>query len=402
MTTFNKTPQSLRLHIGIFGVRNSGKSSLMNSLTGHNSSVVSDYAGTTTDPVNKSIELYGLGPCVLMDTAGFDDIGPLGELRIKKTEDIFKKTDIAILLFPSDSEDESYSKELIWLDKLKSTKKPTLTVISKSDLANDNKIASIRTKLEKLGYESLEIINGKKGNQHKIRERLVRLLPEEKEKKSIVEGLVKKDDLVMLVMPQQINAPQGRLILPQVQTTRDLLDHHCIIVSVSSDEMISAFKTLTREPDLIITDSQMFSYVWAHKPKSSKLTSFSILLSAIKGDVRKFALGAEKIDELTKNSRVLIAEACTHAPLAEDIGRVQIPALLRKKYGTGLRCDIVSGNDFPEDLTPYDLIIHCGGCMFNRNYLMDRLNSAEIADVPMTNYGMAIAKINGILDRVEL
>lgn len=399
MSNLNSAPRSVRLHIGLFGIRNSGKSSLFNLMSGHSTSVVSPIAGTTTDPVYKAIELYGLGPCVLIDTAGFDDEGSLGKLRIEKTEDAFKKTDVAVLLFPLDEQD--FTKEFEWAKKIQDAKKPLLIIVSKSDLVDDSS-AIVKEIKDKLKIDALVLSTFEKDIQHRVREAIIRLQPERDGKKSIVDGLVKKGDVVMLVMPQQINAPQGRLILPQVQTTRDLLDHHCIVISVTADEMEEGIKSLKSPPSLIITDSQVFAYVYERKPEKSRLTSFSVLLAGVKGDVEEFALGASMIDRLNSKSKVLIAEACTHAPLEEDIGRVQIPRLLRNKIGESLQIDMVSGTDFPDDLSSYDLVIHCAGCMFNRSYMMSRLKEAKSQNVPMTNYGITLAQLSGILEKIEL
>lgn len=399
MSNLNSAPRSVRLHIGLFGTRNSGKSTLLNAITGHSTSVVSPVAGTTTDPVYKAIELYGIGPCVLIDTAGFDDEGDLGNLRIGKTEDAFKKTDVAILLFPVDSKD--HSKEFKWAEKIIANKKPLLAVISKSDLDVDVEPLIKKIK-DTLKLDALVVSSSDKNTQHSIREAIIRLQPERDGKKSIVEGLVEEGDVVMLVMPQQINAPQGRLILPQVQTTRDLLDHKCIIISVTADEMEDGLSHLKEAPKLIITDSQVFPYVYERKPLESRLTSFSVLMAGVKGDIEEFARGASTIEHLKPTSKVLIAEACTHAPLAEDIGRVQIPRLLRQKISAELQIDMVSGTDFPDDLSAYDLVIHCAGCMFNRSYMMSRLKEAKSQSIPMTNYGITLAQLSGILDKIEL
>jgi [FeFe] hydrogenase H-cluster maturation GTPase HydF len=399
MSNLNSAPRSVRLHIGLFGTRNSGKSSLLNSLSGHSTSVVSPVAGTTTDPVYKAIELYGLGPCVLIDTAGFDDEGSLGGLRIEKTEEAFKKTDVAVLLFPQDNTD--FTKEFEWAKKIQNAKKPLLAIVSKSDLIDDTSLIVKEIK-DKLKLDALVVSKNDEDVQHRVREALIRLQPEKDGKISIVGNLVKKGDVVMLVMPQQINAPQGRLILPQVQTTRDLLDHHCIIISVTADEMEDSLRCLKAPPSLIITDSQVFPYVYERKPSESRLTSFSVLLAGVKGDIEEFARGASMIERLTENSKVLIAEACTHAPLTEDIGRIQIPRLLRKKIGANLQIEMVSGTDFPDDLSPYDLVIHCGGCMFNRSYMMSRVKEAKSQFTAMTNYGITIAQLSGILEKIEL
>lgn len=399
MIKADSTPRSLRLHIGLFGTRNSGKSSLLNTLTNHNTSLVSNVAGTTTDPVYKSIELHGLGPCVLIDTPGFDDVGELGKLRVKKTQDVLKKIDIALLLFSLDKDD--YTKEFEWAKKIQDSKKPLVAIISKSDLVVDSSY------LEKMIQDVLKLTpvivsSFDETTQHKVREALIRVQPDRDARLSIVDNLVSREDIVLLVMPQQINAPQGRLILPQVQTIRDLLDHHCIIVSISSDEIDQALAALKKEPKLIITDSQCFPLVYSKKPKTSKLTSFSVLLAGVKGDIEEFAKAASVIDNLSISSKILIAEACNHAPLKEDIGRVQIPRLLRNKIGEELQIDIVNGTHFPDDLSEYDLIIHCAACMFNRKYMMSRLNEAKLQNIPMTNYGIVIAHLSGILSKIEL
>ncbi len=398
MSNFNTAPRSVRLHIGIFGKTNSGKSSLLNAITTHSTSLVSPIKGTTTDPVYKSIELYGLGPCVLIDTAGFDDDGQLGPLRIKKSEDALKKVDIAILLFDATATD--FKKEEEWATNLRKLNKPFLPIISKVDLNSNTEIIEkfINTKFN---LQPLKIYEKQADLQQIVRKELIKININKVKKRSIVEGLVEKNDLVLLVMPQQINAPEGRLILPQVQTIRDLLDHQAIVVSVCTDEIDSALKALSKPPKLIITDSQVFPLVYEKKPKESKLTSFSILLSAVKGDVEKFAYAAHKIKQLNENSKVLIAEACTHAPLTEDIGRVQIPRLLRNRVGENLKIDFVSGTDFPSNLKDYDLVIHCAGCMFNRTYMMNRLKECEDQNVLMTNYGISIAELSNILEFVD-
>ncbi len=398
MSNFNTAPRSVRLHIGIFGKTNSGKSSLLNAITTHSTSLVSPVKGTTTDPVYKSIELYGLGPCVLIDTAGFDDDGELGPLRIKKSEDALKKVDIAILLFDATAND--FKKEEEWANNLRKINKPFLPIISKVDLNSNTEI--IEKLIEtKFNLKPLKIYDKQADLQQIVRKELIKINTDKVKKRSIVEGLVEKDDLVLLVMPQQINAPEGRLILPQVQTIRDLLDHQAIVVSVCTDEIDSALKALSKPPKLIITDSQVFPLVYEKKPKESKLTSFSILLSAVKGDVEKFAYAAHKIKQLNEKSKVLIAEACTHAPLTEDIGRVQIPRLLRNRVGENLQIDFVSGTDFPSNLKDYDLVIHCAGCMFNRTYMMNRLKECEDQNVLMTNYGISIAELSNILEFVD-
>lgn len=389
------TPRSNRLHIGIFGKRNSGKSSLVNALTNQQVALVSDIAGTTTDPVYKTMEIHGIGPVVFIDTAGFDDIGELGEMRVSKTREALEKTDVALLVFG----DNDITKEKQWFDLFQKSNVTVILVINKSDvLEAPQKLSGLIA--EEFGMEPL-LVSAKTGEGiQKIRERLIRSLPEDYEKPDIVGHLVQPKDLVLLVMPQDIQAPKGRLILPQVQTIRDLLDHKALVVSCTTDCLDATLSALAYPPKLIITDSQVFKTVYEKKPKESLLTSFSVLFAEYKGDIEAFVSGAKAIDNLTEESHVLIAEACTHAPLTEDIGREKIPRLLRQKVGNGLTIDMVSGTDFPNDLSKYDLIIHCGACMFNRKYVLSRVEHAREQKVPITNYGVAIAKLMGILDKI--
>ena len=395
MTTLNDTPSSNRIHIGLYGKRNSGKSSLLNALAGQDISIVSDTAGTTTDPVNKPMEIHGLGACVLIDTAGFDDTGALGESRTLKTKASAEKTDIAILLF-SDS-DISLEKE--WLKLFNDRHTPVIAVISKSDLRDD--VDSLRKIItNELNITPIIVSSATKEGMESLMEALLRALPEDFEPVSILGNLVNSKDCVMLVMPQDIQAPKGRLILPQVQTIRELLDNKCTVVCCTTDTISDTLDTLKRPPKLIVTDSQAFKTVYDSKPAESMLTSFSVLFASYKGDIRYYIESSCYIDKLTEHSKVLIAECCTHAPLAEDIGRVKLPNLLRKRVDARLSIDIISGTDFPEDLTGYDLIIQCGACMFNRKYVLSRINRAKEQSVPMTNYGIAIAKLTNILDKI--
>lgn len=395
--SLTNTPSANRLHIGVFGRRNSGKSSFINALTGQDIALVSDVAGTTTDPVYKAMEIHGLGPCMLIDTAGFDDEGDLGRMRVEATEKAAEKTEIAVLLVSGDAQELSL--ESLWVEKLREKKVPILAIISKTDLPGENALLSQKAQdLWNLMPLRVSARTGE-GMDHVIPS-LVRLLPPDFGTDTIVGRLVSPGDTVLLVMPQDIQAPKGRLILPQVQTIRDLLDHKCVVTSCTADGLDDALAALAKPPKVIITDSQVFPLVYEKKPAGSLLTSFSVLFAAYKGDIDAFVAGAAAIDRLTAESKVLIAEACTHAPLSEDIGRVKLPRLLRKKTGEALRVDIVSGVDFPEDLSSYDLIIHCGGCMFNRKYVLSRLERAQRQGVPMTNYGVAIAKLTGILDKI--
>lgn len=401
MSTLNETPRSERVHIAFFGRRNSGKSSLTNAFAGHKVALVSDVAGTTTDPVYKSMEIHGIGPCVLIDTAGYDDEGMLGEMRVEMTRRVLKETDAAVLLISSDTDpDDPLILEKEWATQLREAGTPVLCVLSRADLNRDSAALAAAVK-EKLGLDPEPVSVTDEGVTERLRLLLLRLLPENLFARTIASHLVSPGDTVLLVMPQDIQAPKGRLILPQVQTIRDLLDGSCVVVSVTADNIDSALAALKEPPALIITDSQVFPLVYSKKPAESALTSFSVLMAAYKGDINAFAAGAEAIDSLTANSRILIAEACTHAPLEEDIGRVKIPMMLRKRFGETLQVDLVAGKDFPADLTPYDLIIHCGACMFNRRYVLARIAAAQAAGVPITNYGVAIAKITGILDKVS-
>ena len=396
--TINDTPRSGRLHIGIYGRRNAGKSSLINAITGHETAIVSDTAGTTTDPVYKSMEIHGLGPCVLIDTAGFDDSGPMGKLRVEKTRQALEKTDIALLVLSGDSD---MSEEKAWAEELKARKTPFIAVLNKADERQPDELRLLCERVKETIGKTPVTVSAREGtNMAALREAMLRLVPADWGKMELTGSLCKEGDLVMLVMPQDIQAPQGRLILPQVQVTRELLDKKCIIVSCTADKIPQTLASLSQPPHLIITDSQVFGEVWKCKPAESLLTSFSILMAGYKGDIEEFIRGAEAIDRLTAHSRILIAEACTHAPLAEDIGREKIPNKLRARFGNKLDIRIVSGTDFPEDLTPYDLIIHCGACMFNRTYMLSRVRKAKEQGVPLCNYGVALAKLTGILDKI--
>ena len=343
-----------RLHIAFFGPVNSGKSSLINALAGQEVSLVSPVPGTTTDPVRKAIELPGLGPCVLIDTAGLDDGSLLGAERERRTRAILDEADVAVLL-------------------------------GKADL------------VEKSGVPIVRYTRGE--SMESLIRRIAAAVPEE-DKKWLTGDLVKAGDCVLLVMPQDSEAPKGRLILPQVQVLRELLDRGCNALCCTPESLQAALAKVT--PDLVITDSQVFAVVNAAIPAEMPLTSFSVLLAAAKGDIDTFVEGAAAIDRLGPDSRVLIAEACTHVPDSEDIGRGKIPALLRKRAVEGLQVEIAAGNDFPEDLAPYDLIIHCGACVATKTLVRSRTRKALLARVPITNYGIALAKLQGILDRIQI
>ena len=390
--SLNHTPTANRLQIALFGRRNSGKSSLINALTGQDAALVSDIPGTTTDPVSKAMELHGIGPCVIIDTPGFDDEGTLGEMRIERTLKAIERTDIALLL----CEENNLQEEAAWMQQLKVKNIPVILILNKADIRKD--ISSLIE--QELGEKPLLVSAKEKRGMEDIRLAILEKLPQDFEQPSITGNLVSENDLVLLVMPQDIQAPKGRLILPQVQTMRELLDKKCLVMSCTTDKLPQTLQALARPPKLIITDSQVFKTIYEQKPAESLLTSFSVLMAGYKGDIRQFVEGASAIDRLTENSRVLIAEACAHAPMTEDIGRVKIPRLLRKKIGEGLQIDMVSGSDFPKDLSGYDLIIHCGACMFNRKHVMNRLESASSQQIPMTNYGITLAHLMGILDKI--
>lgn len=390
------TPRANRLHIGLFGKRNSGKSSLINALTNQETALVSDVAGTTTDPVYKAMEIHGIGPCVFIDTAGLDDEGELGALRIRQTMRAMERTDVALLVCTGDD----IEKELEWNRLLKEKNIPVIWILNKADLLADA-TATVRSIEKKCRQVPLAVSARTKQGMEDIRRSLIAKLPDETMSQGIVGRLVKEGDTVMLVMPQDIQAPKGRLILPQVQIIRELLDRKCLVMSCTTDKIDQMLQALMQPPSLIITDSQVFKTVYEKKPAASRLTSFSVLFAQYKGDINYFIEGANAIGCLTENSHVLIAEACTHAPLAEDIGRVKIPNMLRKKFGAGLQIDHVSGTDFPEDLNKYDLVIHCGACMFNRKYVLNRVAQARNQHIPMTNYGVTIAYLTGILDKID-
>ena len=399
--TLNDTPGSNRLHIGVFGKTNSGKSSFINAFTHQEVSIVADIAGTTTDPVYKPMEISPLGPCVIIDTAGFDDTSELGERRVEKTKLAAEKADIAVIVVSQPDNEWDITEELKWYQFLKEKNTPVLFLVGKSDIDphTEELISYIK---EKTGKEALAISAETGAGIDAVREELARLVPENFGERKITGELVTEEDLVLLVMPQDIQAPKGRLILPQVQTLRELLDKKCLVMSVTTDKLVPALAALKEPPKLIITDSQVFGYVYEHKPKESMLTSFSVLFAAYKGDLPYYVEGAKMLDSLTNESHVLIAECCSHAPLQEDIGRVRIPRMLKKRAGEGLTVDIVSGTDFPENLSDYDLVIQCGACMFNRKYVLSRIDRAKKQQVPMTNYGVTIAHLTGILDKISM
>ena len=378
------TPNSSRLHITFLGERNSGKSSLLNALTGQSVAIVSPTAGTTTDCVTKAMELPGLGACLLTDTAGVDDEGELGEQRVQRTREALRDADIVVAVTDA---------QTLRIPEVPAGK-ALVSVINKCDLISPQRLAEAVAEIKRKHGKApiiAQAINNK-GIPELIRA-LQEAVPEDWDAPLLTKDILNEGDLAVLVMPQDSQAPKGRLILPQQQTIRELLDRGCRTVCCTTALLKNTLDSLKEAPKAIITDSQEFAAVKELTPEGVTLTSFSILLAASKGDIEYFKKSARKIDSLTENSKVLIAEACTHSPASEDIGRVKIPRMLRKKAGEGLQIDVVSGRDFPEDLTPYSLIIHCGACMFNRRYVLSRVRQAKEQGVPMTNYGVTIAYI---------
>ena len=390
----HSTPHSERTNITLLGRCNSGKSSLINALTTQATAIVSEQAGTTTDPVIKAMEITDVGACIIIDTAGFDDTTALGAERTAKTRKILERTDIAIMLFT----DAEPSEELKWLEELRRRGIQTIAVLSQCDRYADSQ--ALAGEIEKQsGLKPICISTHTGEGLEELRKAIVKLA--DNEERLLTEGFCKAGDTVLLVMPQDAQAPKGRLIKPQVQTLRELLDRGCNAFCCTTEGMESALAALAAPPQLIITDSQAFDKVYNLKPESSTLTSFSVLFARYKGDIELFAEGAKHLLTLPTTARILIAEACTHTPQHEDIGRVKLPRMLRRKLGEEITIDIVGGADFPEDLTPYDLVIHCGACMFNRRHVMSRVMRAQEQNIPITNYGIAIAALTGILSRIK-
>lgn len=388
------TPKSERVHVALYGRTNAGKSSLLNRLVGQDVAIVSATPGTTTDPVQKSVEIFGLGAGVYIDTPGLDDSTTLGGERMARTAKSLDSTDIAIVLF-TDAKTES---EYAIIEECRVREIPTIVVVSQVDrLENPSALAQeieLRTKHKPL------LVSSTTGEG--IDELLAKIAAVGKgEERLITEGFCKAGDRVLLIMPQDKSAPKGRLIQPQVQTIRELLDRGCIPICCTPEHMAEALAALERAPELIITDSQAFEEVYRLKPEASTLTSFSILFARYKGDIKLFTEGVKALKGITESSRILIAEACTHTPQNEDIGRVKLPRILRKRFGEGLQIDIVGGADYPEDLSVYDLVIHCGACMFNRRHVLSRIERARKQGVAITNYGVILAALGGILERVK-
>ncbi|MFO7820612.1 MAG: [FeFe] hydrogenase H-cluster maturation GTPase HydF [Lentisphaeria bacterium] len=390
-----KTPKSLRLHIALFGRRNVGKSSVLNAITRQETSIVSDVAGTTTDPVEKPMELLPIGPVVFIDTAGLDDIGSLGGLRTERTHQVFDRADIGIIVTEAGHWEE-YEEKI--LAELRRRDIPAIVIFNKFDLAKPRD--DIADRLNELQIAQVNMAAHRKEGVEELREALVKIVPEEFiTPPSILNDLVPPGEMAVLVVPIDLEAPKGRLILPQVQAIRELLDNDAYCMVVKARELRDALDRLKRPPALVITDSQAFEKVSADTPPEIPLTSFSIVFARIKGDLQEFERGARAINDLQAGDRILIAEACTHHPIGEDIGTVKIPRWLQQYVGGKLEIDHVQGRDFPTDLSPYKLVIHCAACVWNRRSVLSRIVHCREAGVPITNYGITIAYTLGILDR---
>lgn len=400
--SLNNTPAAERVHIGIFGRRNAGKSSLINALTSQNLAIVSDVKGTTTDPVAKSMELLPLGPVVLIDTPGLDDTGDLGALRVQKAHQTLNKTDIAILVVDASSGVTAEDQRI--LSRIREKQIPCLVAVNKSDLDNAGEILVLP---DSCAIEVLPVSAKTGQGIEKLKERIAALAPKEEENRRIVGDLLSPGDLVCLVIPIDKAAPKGRLILPQQQTIRDILDTGALALAVRDTELKAALEGQDGRPGfhpaLVITDSQAFASVASIVPPQIPLTSFSILFARYKGSLKALAEGARALDTLKKGDRILVSEGCTHHRQCGDIGTVKLPALIRRHTGLAapedLRFSFTSGTEFPEDLSGYRMVIHCGGCMLNEREMKFRMACARDAGVPMTNYGTAIAHMNGILER---
>ena len=388
-------PKGLRLHIGLFGRRNAGKSSLLNAMTRQQVSIVSDVAGTTTDPVEKPMELLPLGPVLFIDTAGIDDTGALGEKRVQKTRQIFDRTDVGVLV--TDAGQWSEFEEGIF-NELAGRHVPVIVVFNKSDVARPSE--ALQKRLREANVPTVETVASESRGVLELRELLIQAAPDDFVRApALVADLVPPGELAVLVTPIDMEAPKGRLIVPQVQAIRDLLDGDAFCMVVKERELRAALDRLKRPPALVVTDSQAFLKVSADTPNDVPMTSFSILFARQKGDLRQFVEGAMSIERLHSGDRVLVAEACAHHPIGDDIGRVKIPRWLTQYVGGDLQIETIQGHDFPPNLSDYKLVIHCGACMWNRREMLTRIAACRRAGVPITNYGMTIAYTLGIFDR---
>lgn len=390
-----RAPKSFRLHIGIFGKRNTGKSSILNALTQQDVSIVSEIAGTTTDPVEKPMELLPLGPVLFIDTAGIDDIGDLGEKRIAKTLAVFDRTDLGIIV-TNFEEWGDYEQKI--MGELNDRTIPFIIVFNKIDIFKENNKTTDQLNNSKIKFTTTSVLNGI--GLIKLRQLLLQSAPEDYiNRPSILADLVGPGEAAVLVVPIDKEAPKGRLILPQVQSIRDLLDNDSFSIVVKEQELREALSRFNKPPKLVVTDSQAFLKVAADTPPNIPLTSFSILFARFQGDLTEMVRGAITIDKLKTGDKILIAEACSHHPIGEDIGTVKIPRWLTQYVGGKLQIDSIRGHDFPKNLSEYKIIIHCGACMWNRREMLSRIMKARQAGIPITNYGLTIAYSLGIFER---
>ena len=393
----NQTPVSERTHIGFFGKRNAGKSSIINAVTGQDLAVVSDVKGTTTDPVYKSMELRPLGPVVMMDTPGIDDEGELGRLRVRKSRQVLNKTDAAVLVVDGTAGASEEDRAL--LDRIRAKGIPFIVAVNKKELAGPDAIRSIKEQLDLTDDQLCPVSAATGEGIFELKERIAAAAKREEPDRALVRDLLDPSDIVVLVVPIDSAAPKGRLILPQQQTIRDILEADAASVVVKENELKHMLGSFREKPKLVITDSQVFARVAEDTPEEIPLTSFSILMARYKGDLEQAVRGVTALDRLSDGDVVLISEGCTHHRQCDDIGTVKIPRWIREYTGKDIRIETTSGTEFPDELTGYKLIIHCGGCMLNGREMKYRLSCAEDQGVPMTNYGILIAYVKGILKR---
>lgn len=404
--SLNETPRGVRVHLALFGKRNAGKSSVINAITGQETAIVSEVKGTTTDPVFKSMEILPIGPCMIIDTAGIDDVGELGELRIKKTLEVLDIADVALLIVDIKlgiSDDDRFI-----MDKFKEKKKPLIVVLNKMDTLennnnnnnNNDNYESIESSLqEELNTPVVALSALKKQGIKALKNAIISVIPEDEDKFKLVGDLINPGDFVVLVTPIDKAAPKGRLILPQQQTIRDILESDAIAIVTKEYELRETLNNLVKKPKLVITDSQVFLKVAADTPKEILMTSFSILFARQKGDLTEFIKGAKAIEMLKDGDKVLIAEGCTHHRQSDDIGSVKIPRWIRQRTGKQIDFDFSARATFTEDVKKYALIVHCGACMMNRTGMLSRVNRAKEFNVPIVNYGILIAYVQGLLPR---
>jgi [FeFe] hydrogenase H-cluster maturation GTPase HydF len=394
--SLNDSPRSVRSHIALFGKRNAGKSSIINAITNQDIAIVSEVKGTTTDPVYKTMEILPIGPCVIIDTAGTDDLGVLGELRIKKTMEVLHKADVALLVI--DASLGMNEEDRLILDRIKEKKIPVILVINKADIEaiSSNELESLKQELK---IPVITVSAVKKQGIKELKEEIIKVLPADDDKLGIVGDLINSGDFVVLVTPIDSAAPKGRVILPQQQTVRDVLDNGAIAIVTKETELKETLEGLAKKPSLVITDSQAFAKVDADTPKDIPMTSFSILFARLKGDLTELIKGAKAVGSLKDGDKVLISEGCTHHKQTDDIGSVKIPRWLKEKTGKNIEFEFSAGASFTEDVKKYALIVHCGACMLNSAAMMHRIENAKDLNVPIVNYGVLIAYLHGILDR---